>query len=108
MKTQRRRLRTIDYTTKPYARWLEEVLPQMIEYDPVSIGIVMILPDEVTGTVYYNVDRSDMAIMQQAIADDSLADYLRVNADIISQILSGEEDDEDGLCEPDTEADSEG
>ena len=107
-KTQRRRLRTIDYTTKPYARWLEEVLPQMIEFDPVSIGIVMILPDESTGTVYYNVDRRDMAIMQQAIADDSLADYLRVNADIIAQILSGEEDEEDGICEPDTETDSEG
>ncbi len=80
----------------------------MIELDPVSIGIVMILPDESTGTVYYNVDRRDMAIMRQAIEDDSLADYLRVNADIISQILSGEEGEEDGLCEPDTEANSEG
>jgi len=108
MKTQRRRLRTIDYKTKPYARWLEEVLPQMIEFDPVSIGIVMILPDGTTGTVYYNADRRDMAIMRQAIDDDSLADFLRMNADIIAKILSGEEDDEDGLCEPDTEADSEG
>lgn len=80
----------------------------MIEFDPVSIGIVMILPDESTGTVYYNVDRRDMAIMQQAIADDSLADYLRVNADIISRILSGEEEEEDELPEPDTETDSEG
>lgn len=26
----------------------------------------------------------------------------------IAEILNGEEDDEDGLCEPDTEADSEG
>lgn len=80
----------------------------MIEFDPVSIGIVMILPDESTGTVYYNADRRDMAIMRQAIDDDSLTDFLRMNADIISKILSGEEDDEDGLCEPDTEADSEG
>ena len=97
-----------DYTTKPYARWLEEVLPQMVELDPESIGIVMILPDGTTGTVYYNADRRDMAIMRQAIDDDSMADFLRTNADIIAKILSGEEDDEDGLCEPDTEADSEG
>lgn len=80
----------------------------MVELDPESIGIIMILPDGTTGTVYYNADRRDMAIMRQAIDDDSLADFLRMNADIIAKILSGEEDDEDGLCEPDTEADSEG
>lgn len=80
----------------------------MVELDPESIGIIMILPDGTTGTVYYNADRRDMAIMRQAIDDDSMADFLRMNADIISKILSGEEDDEDGLCEPDTEADSEG
>jgi predicted transcriptional regulator len=80
----------------------------MVELDPESIGIVMILPDGTTGTVYYNADRRDMAIMRQAIEDDSLADFLRMNADIIAKILSGEEDEEDGLCEPDTEADSEG
>ena len=80
----------------------------MVEFDPESIGIIMILPDGTTGTVYYNADRRDMAIMRQAIADDSMADFLRMNADIISKILSGEEDDEDGLCEPDTETDSEG
>ena len=108
MKTQRRRLKTTDYTTKPYAMWLEKVLPQMVELDPESIGIIMILPDGTTGTVYYNADRRDMAIMRQAIDDDSMADFLRTNADIIAKILSGEEDDEDGLCEPDTEADSEG
>lgn len=108
MKTQRRRLKTTDYTTKPYAGWLEEVIPQLVEFDPVSIGIVMIMPDDSTGTVYYNVDRHDMAIMRQAIADDSLADYLRVNADIISRILFGEEEEEDELSEPDTETDSEG
>lgn len=80
----------------------------MVELDPESIGIIMILPDGTTGTVYYNADRRDMAIMRQAIDDDSMADFLRTNADIIAKILSGEEDDEDGLCEPDTEADSEG
>lgn len=80
----------------------------MVELDPESIGIVMILPDGTTGTVYYNADRRDMAIMRQAIDDDSMADFLRTNADIIAKILSGEEDDADGLCEPDTETDSEG
>lgn len=43
-----------------------------------------------------------------AMQDDDLLDFLAVNKDVITGILNGEEDDEDGLCESDTEADSEG
>ena len=87
----------MDYTTKPYAQWLEEVLPQMVELDPVSIGLVMILPDRTTGTVYFNADRNDMEVMRRAIGDDSVMEFISVNADIIARILSGEEDDEDEI-----------
>jgi dsDNA-binding SOS-regulon protein len=43
-----------------------------------------------------------------AMQDDDLLDFLAVNKDAVAEILNGEEDDEDGLCESDTEADSEG
>ena len=80
----------------------------MVELDPVSIGLVMILPDGTTGTAYFNTDRGDIETMKQALDDDSLLEWVRANADIVAKILAGEEDDEDGICEPDTEADSEG
>lgn len=87
---------------------MEEVLPEMVDLDPVSIGLVMILPDGTTGTSYFNCDTTDMKLMATAIEDDRQIDWIKANADYIAQILAGEEDDEDGLCEPDTEADSEG
>ena len=43
-----------------------------------------------------------------AMQDDDLLDFLAVNKDVVAEILNGEEDGEDGLCESDTEADSEG
>jgi len=99
---------TTDYTTKPYAGWLEEVLPEMVELDPVSIGIVMIMPDGMTGTCYFNVDREDMEIMKLAISDDQLVEFFKVNADVLTGILSGEEDEADEEQGTDTETDSEG
>ena len=46
--------------------------------------------------------------IKDALYDDALMEFLRVNKDMVKEILEGEEDDEDGLCESDTETDSEG
>ena len=43
-----------------------------------------------------------------AMQDDDLLEFLTVNKDVVAEILNGEEDDEDGLQDADTEADSEG
>ena len=43
-----------------------------------------------------------------AMQDDDMLEFLSVNKDAIAEILNGEEDGEDGLCEPDTETDSTG
>jgi dsDNA-binding SOS-regulon protein len=43
-----------------------------------------------------------------AMQDDDLLDFLAVNKDAVAEILNGEGDDEDGLQDADTEADSEG
>lgn len=80
----------------------------MVELDPVSIGIVMIMPDGTTGTCYFNVDREDMEIMKLAISDDQLVEFFKVNADALAGILSGEEDEADEEQGTDTETDREG
>lgn len=80
----------------------------MVDLDPVSIGLVIILPDGATGTSYFNCGTTDMKLMATAIEDDRQIDWIKANADYIAEILAGEEDGEDGLCESDTETDSEG
>lgn len=81
-----------DYTEKPYAGWMEEVLPQMVELDPVSIGIVAIMQDGTTGTAYFNTDNVERTIMVKAILEDALIDFVTLNRDYICSILN--EDDE--------------
>ena len=80
----------------------------MVDLDPVSIGLVMIMTDGTTGTPYFNCDTTDMKLMATAIEDDRRIDWIRANADYIAEILAGEDGDDDGLCDSDTEADSEG
>lgn len=90
-----------DYTTKPYARFLEEAIPELVEFDPVSIGIVFILPDGSIGTNYFNCDCTDLVLMANAINKDELMSWMKVNGDIIREEWEeGEDDDPDS--QPDT------
>lgn len=86
-----------DITSKPYARFLESVLPDMVMYDPVSIGIVYILPDGSIGTAYYNCDCTDLVLMSNAISKDELMNWIALNGGEIVDALGegGDEEDED-------------
>lgn len=97
-----------DIREERYAKWLEDVLGEMVELKPESICIVMVMGNQTTGTAYYNADNHDMVLMEEAIRQDRLLDFIRVNADTIARILNGEEEDCDGLCELNPEGDSEG
>lgn len=61
-----------------------------------------------TYTCYWNCSRDDRACMIGGMKDDDMLDFIAVNADTILEILNGEDGDEDGLQDSDTEADSEG
>ena len=90
-----------DYASKPYAQFLEEVLPDMVQYDPVSIGIVFILPDGSIGTNYFNCDCTDLVLMANAISKDELLSWMKVNREIIND---GWEEDEEGDILPDDDS----
>ena len=81
---------------------------EMFEIDPASIALQMRDESGQTYTSYWQCSRDDLAIMADAIAEDKIISLLRDSRDTLREILEGEEDDEDGLCEPDTETDSEG
>lgn len=100
--------KTIDYTTKPYAQWVEDTMREMFDIDPVAIAMEMRDSAGQVFTCYWNCDRNDMACMIDSLKDDSIIEFLRTNRDVVNEILNGEDGDEDGLCKPDTEADSEG
>ena len=95
-----------DFTTRPYAKWLEDVVREMVGIDPVSVGMEMIDADGQVYTCYYNTSRDDRACMIGGMEDADKLDWIKVNKALIMEILN--EDDDDGLCEADTEADSEG
>ena len=97
-----------DYTSKPYAHWVEDVMREMFEIDPTAIALEMRDAKGQTYTCYWDCSRDDRACMIGAMQDDDLLDFLAVNKDAVAEILNGEEGDEDGLCEPDTETDSTG
>lgn len=80
----------------------------MFEIDPESIAMQMRGKDGMTYTCYWNCSRDDRATMVGAMQDDDILDFLRANKEIVQEIIMEEGDDGDGLCETDTEADSEG
>lgn len=63
-------------------------------------------------TCYWNCAQDDRAIIMDAMREDWLFNFLQNNREDIREILEGEDeeegDEEDGLCETDTGADSEG
>ena len=81
---------------------------EMFDIDPTAIALEMRDVNGQTYTCYWDCSRDDRACMIGAMQDDDMLEFITVNKDVISDILNGEEDDEDGLCEPDNEADSTG
>lgn len=97
-----------ELAAKPYAHWVEDMVQELFNIDPDAISLQMRDADGQTYTCYWNCSRDDRTIMMDAMRDDGLLEFVRMNRDELLEILNGEEDDEDGLCESDTETDCEG
>ena len=95
-----------DIKEAPYAEWLEGVLREMLDLEPQSIAVVMLMPDRTRGTAYWNIDDVDLAVMMDAIAEDKYLGWIRNNREELLMELNSEDGDEDGLCESNPEADS--
>lgn len=97
--------RTDELTKKPYATWLESVVRDLVDIDPVSISMQMRDAEGKVYTCYYNCSHDDRAVMEDALRQDGLFEWVRDNKEAIVEILN-EEDDADGIQETDSEADS--
>lgn len=98
-----------DWASAPYAQWLEESIRSMVLFQPKSIAIQMMNDIGLVETCYYNTTPNDRACMVDAMHDDSMWEWLIANREEIREILGdeGEDDDDDGLQDADTETDSE-
>ena len=98
---------TIDWTTLPYAEWLETCISELVKATPVAIAMEMVGTDGNVMTCYYNTSPNDRACMIDAMRDDARFEFIKNNADEILAMLNGEDDEEE--CEnDDVEDDSEG
>ena len=82
-----------DWTTAPYAEWLEECIKTMIEANPVAIAMEMVGEDGMVSTCYYNVSPNDRACMMDAMQDDAREMWVRDNKVIIKAFIKNT-----GLC----------
>lgn len=85
-----------DITREPYAEWLKAALRDMVPLKPKSIALIAVTPDGSTATAYFNADSALRCTMVQSMVENLLVDWIRVNADLIGEILRGEEDEEAG------------
>lgn len=80
-----------DIREERYAEWLEGTLRELVGLHPQSIGIVTINEDGSTGTAYFNIRNRERWIMVQAIIQNNLIDFIRLNASEIVEILGENE-----------------
>ena len=100
---------TDDWTSAPYAEWLEDVIRDMIAMNPVCIAMEMIAEDGSVDTCYYNVDMNDRDVMIGAMHDDNRMRWLKEHREEILEILSDDwvDDEDDEIEDDNTETDSE-
>ena len=80
-------------TEKPWFTWMEGALQAMYESDPACMMFAARLPDGNTMTAYYNTDNEDIAVMVSHVQNDMILDFIEVNADIIKEMLEGDEEE---------------
>ena len=88
-----------DIRKSPYAEWLENMLGDIMEYEPTQIGICMVLPSGAVATAYWGpVSHADKALMAYNMTLDSVMDVVTANAkDIVA--ASDEQDFEEDADE---------
>lgn len=96
-----------DWSSKPFAPWLEESIKEMMDANPVAIAMEMVDEYGMVSTCYYNTSPNDRAIMIDAMRDDGREMWIKDNRDMIMTILNGEDDDIDKLQEDDPAPNSE-
>ena len=82
-----------DWQSKPYAPWLENVIRELVEADPVCVAIEMLNKSGKVLTCYYDVSSDDRARLIGGMIDDDRVEFIKNNRELIKEILEGEDGD---------------
>lgn len=93
-----------DISTAPYSQWLEGVVRDLYDIEPVCIAMEMRDAAGQVYTSYWQMDANDMACIIDSLQNEATLNFIRAYKDEIMAILNEEGDEEDGLCETDTDA----
>ena len=85
-----------EFFTRPYSPWLESILHELMNIDPVTIAMQMIDEDGKVYSCFYNASADDRSIMVDAMRDDNRLEWIKDNREMIAAILAGEDEDEGG------------
>lgn len=85
----------IDLEKVPFARWLEEILPGLVQLEPEHIGIVAVTEDGTVGTSYWNCNSGDKGTMAWQILLDGVWDMISVNGDRLRAVMDEAEEPEE-------------
>ena len=96
----------IDYTTKPYASWLEEANKALVEIDPDGIYFGLIKDGEVVSS-YWNINQSERIMLLQELIELGVLDFLESNREMIWEILKGNLDEQNEEDEDENEGEYE-
>lgn len=89
--------------TAPYSHWFESVVRGLYDIDPVCIAMEMRDAAGQVYTSYWEMDANDLSCFIDTLKDEALLTFVRNNRQLFLEILNEEGDEEDGLCETDTD-----
>ena len=95
-----------DWSSRPFAPWLEESIKELMTANPIAIAMEMVDENGLVSTCYYDTSPNIRACMIDAMMDDAREEWVRGNIELIRSILDGNDeddsvDDEDEPCETD-------
>ena len=97
-----------DIDSAPFSGWLEGVIKDMYDIEPSCIALALRDSDGKVFTSYWNMDANDLSCIIDTLKEEALLTFVRNNRKLFLEIFNEEGDEEDGLCESDTETDSTG
>ena len=86
---------TDDWTTAPYAEWLEESVQEIVSCDPPCMVMAWIDEDGFVYTSFYhNATADELAAIINVLEDEKRRQWVIDNKEDILAILNDEEDEE--------------
>ena len=86
-----------DWTTAPYAEWLENCIKGLVERDPICITMAIVDADGFVETSFYGATSDELTVIINALNDELKFRWIKDYKEEILTILNDEDDDvEDG------------